>query len=153
MSRGTQVDPAELRASARACDGIADDLKGPCDKAVKGADTAGDSLNGWSVGPALRELSASWKPALEGLHARLEAGGDNLRSSADGHEWNDQRTSQDFEKTGTGTATQSAFIKMPGSLANSGPPLSSGAPYVSSNLPTYGAVPDQRPSPGGTVFG
>jgi hypothetical protein len=116
VSQSTNVDPAELRASAGACDGIAGSMKGPADKAVKEAGAAGGSLTGWSMGPALTEIATSWKPALDGLHARIQAGGDNLRSSANGHEWNDQRVSQDFEKTGTDTATQATPGEMPAAL-------------------------------------
>ncbi|MFF4525577.1 WXG100 family type VII secretion target [Streptomyces bluensis] len=116
MSQSIRVDPAELRASAGACDGIARTMKDPADKAVKEARTAGGSLTGWSIGPALTEIATSWKPALDGLHARLQAGGDNLRSSADGHEWNEERVSRDFEQTGTDTATQATPGEMPAAL-------------------------------------
>lgn len=105
MSQKLNVDPAELRASAGACDDIADDMKGPADKAVQEAGTAGSSLTGWSVGPALTEISGSWKPALDGLHSRVRAGGDNLRATAKNHDWNEQRVEQDFEKTGAATGT------------------------------------------------
>ncbi|MFI8233121.1 hypothetical protein ACIGDI_30260 [Streptomyces sp. NPDC085900] len=163
MSQGTNVDPAELRASAGACDGIADTMKPPADKAVKEADTAGGSLTGWSMGPALTELATSWKPALDGLHARVEAGGANLRSSADGHEWNDERVSQDFEHTGTDTATQATPGAMPAVLrpgaGESHPVAHDGAtppdPRTSygTNMPTYDDTVTTGPTPATNDFG
>lgn len=172
MSQTTNVDPAELRASAGACDGIAGTMKGPADKAVKETGTAGGSLTGWSMGPALTEIAASWKPALDGLHARVQAGGDNLRSSADGHEWNDQRVSQDFEKTGTDTATQATPGEMPAVLRPSAgerhpvghpgtapvartpgdAPMDPRASY-GTNMPTYDETIGTRPTPGTNDFG
>ncbi|MFE6619530.1 WXG100 family type VII secretion target [Streptomyces sp. NPDC057740] len=176
MPQSTKVDPSELRASAGACDGIAHTMKGPADKAVREAGTAGSSLTGWSMGPALTEIADSWKPALDGLHARIQAGGDNLRSSADGHEWNDQRVSQDFEKTGTGTATQATPGEMPAVLRPSGgerypvghpggapgfepvgrtPGDASPDPRTSygTNMPTYDETIGTRPTPGTNDFG
>ncbi|GAA4807722.1 type VII secretion target [Streptomyces ziwulingensis] len=171
MSRTTDVEPAELRASAGACDGIARDMKSPADKAVKEAGTAGGSLTGWSVGPALTEIANSWKPALDGLHARVRAGGDNLRSSADGHEWNDKRTSQDFERTDGDTAVQATPGAMPAVLRPSpgtqhpvghpsGRPVGHGTgtapdPRASygTNMPTYDETIGTRPTPGTNDFG
>jgi len=163
VSQRTDVDPAELRASAGACDGIARTMKGPADKAVKEAGTAGGSLTGWSMGSALTELATSWKPALDGLHARIQAGGDNLRSSADGHEWNDERVSQDFEKTGTDTATQATPGVMPAVLRPSAgephqvsgsgaAPLDPRASY-GTNMPTYDETAGTHPTPGTNDFG
>ncbi|MGW5034471.1 type VII secretion target [Streptomyces nigra] len=165
MSRTTDVDPAELRASAGACDSIAHTLKGPADKAVKESRTAAASLTGWSLGPALAEIATSWKPALDGLHARIEAGRDNLRSSADGHEWNDEWASQDFEKTDT--ATQATPGVMPAALRPSpaGPPVSQPLqrdpgdrpldPRTSygTTMPTYEEPVSTRPTPGTNDFG
>ncbi|MFE9441502.1 hypothetical protein ACFYO2_21385 [Streptomyces sp. NPDC006602] len=172
MSQRTDVDPAELRASAAACDDIARTMKGPADKAVKEAGTAGGSLTGWSMGPALTEIATSWKPALDGLHARIQAGGDNLRSSADGHEWNDERVSQDFEKTGVDTATQATPGGMPAVLRPSGgerhpvghpdfdpggQSAGDGAPdprtSYGTNMPTYDESVSTRPTPGTNDFG
>ena len=169
MSQRTDVDPAELRASAGACDDIARTMKGPADKAVKEAGAAGGSLNGWSMGPALTEIANSWKPALDGLHTRIQAGGDNLRSSADGHEWNDELVSQDFEKTGTATSTQAAPGEMPAVLRPSGshpvghPDFDPGSrspgsaapdPRTSygTNMPTYDETISTRPTPGTNDF-
>ncbi|MCI3277903.1 type VII secretion target [Streptomyces cylindrosporus] len=150
MSQGTDVDPAELRASAGACNGIARAMKGPADKAVKEAGAAGGSLAGWSMGSALAEISSSWKPALDGLHDRVQAGGDNLRSSADGHEWNDERVSQDFEKTGSDTSTQATPGEMPAVLRPA--PLDPRASY-GTNMPTYEETVSTRPTPGTNDFG
>lgn len=175
MSQSTDVDPAELRASAGACDGISETMKGPADKAIRESGTAGNSLTGWSIGPALTEIATSWKPALDGLHSRLQAGGDNLRSSADGHEWNDQRTSQDFEKTGTatqatsgempavlrpGTGERHALGHHPGSASGVQPvgggsgdgPLDLRTSYGTS-MPTYDETISTRPTPGTNDFG
>lgn len=99
MSKKMNVDSAELRASASACDDIAHDMKEPTEKAVGEAQTGGESLTGWSIGPALSELATSWKPALDGLHSRIQTGGDNLRTTAKNHDWNEKRVEQDFEKT------------------------------------------------------
>ncbi|MFD8565967.1 type VII secretion target [Streptomyces sp. NPDC059639] len=174
MSQETHVDPAELRASAKAADAIAEDLKAPADKAVREADTAGGSLSGWSFGSALQELSASWKPALDGLQARARAGATNLRSSADGHEWNDERTGKNFENLGAnaGTATaQAAPGEMPavlrrpgdqddnstshsvGSPSQGGATLDPRTPY-GTDMPTYddGSV-GTRPTTGENPFG
>lgn len=173
MSQRTNVDPAELRASAGACDGIAQTMKGPADKAVKEAGTAGSSLTGWSMGPALTEVATSWKPALDGLHARIQAGGDNLRLSANGHECNDERVFQDFEKTGTDTATQATPGEMPVVLRPGAgerhPPV--GHPGIEpvgrtpgdapldprtsygTNMPTYDETIGTRPTPGTNDFG
>ncbi|WP_327355838.1 type VII secretion target [Streptomyces sp. NBC_01304] len=177
MSSGPKVDPAELRSSAGACDEIAKTMKEPSDKAVKEADTAGSSLTGWSLGPALTTISTSWKPALQGLHDRAKAGAANLRSSADGHEWNDKRTSQDFENLGGETQTQAAFGTMPaalrpGSPLGPGPGLGSGNDPVArppgagpldprldprtpliTNMPTYDENISTQPAPGGNDFG
>ncbi|MER8012133.1 type VII secretion target [Streptomyces sp. NPDC094149] len=161
MSQGTNVDPAELRASAGACDGIARTMKPPADKAVKEADTAGGSLTGWSMGPALTQLATSWKPALDGLHARIQAGGDNLRSSADGHEWNDERVSQDFEKTGADTGTQATPGVMPAVLRpseshpvthDSSTPPDPRTSY-GTNMPTYDEPITTGPAPATNDFG
>lgn len=172
MSQSTKADPAELRASAGACDDIALTMKGPADKAVKEARTAGSSLTGWSMGSALTEIATSWKPALDGLHARIQAGGDNLRSSANGHEWNDQRVSQDFEKTGTDTATQATPGEMPAVLRpGAGERHPIGHPGIAqvgrtpgdvaldprtsygTNMPTYDETIGTRPTPGTNDFG
>lgn len=105
MAGNLTVSPNELRGSAGAADGIADDMKEPSDKAVKDAATAGSTMTGWSIGPALQEISSSWGKALKGLHDRTKAGATNLRKSADGHEWNDDLVSQDFEKLDVQTAS------------------------------------------------
>ena len=102
MSQKLHVDPAELRASAGACDSISQDMKGPADKVVTETQTAGTSFDGWSIGPALAEIATSWKPALDGLHSRVKAGGSNLRETAKNHDWNEKRVEQDFEKPGEG---------------------------------------------------
>ncbi|MFD8304743.1 hypothetical protein ACFV29_20705 [Streptomyces sp. NPDC059690] len=159
MSQGTNVDPAELRASAGACDGIARSMKPPADKAVKEADTAGGSLTGWSMGPALTELATSWKPALDGLHARIEAGAANLRSSADGHEWNDERVSQDFEHTGT-QATPGVMPAVLRPSAGESHPIghADGTPpdprtSYGTNMPTYDDTVTTGPTPATNDFG
>ncbi|MFF7164328.1 hypothetical protein ACFZBP_23730 [Streptomyces sp. NPDC008086] len=168
MSKSTKADPSELRASAGACDDIARTMKGPADKAIKEAGTAGSSLRGWSMGSALTEIATSWKPALDGLHARVQAGGDNLRSSANGHEWNDQRVSQDFEKAEADTATQATPGVMPPALRPAGgeshrvgslggqqagdAPLDPRASY-GTNMPTYDETIGIRPTPGTNDFG
>jgi uncharacterized protein YukE len=105
VSQKLNVNPAELRASAGACDDIARDMKDPADKAVQEAQTSGGSLTGWSIGPALTELATSWKPALDGLHSRVQAGGDNLRATAKSHDWNENRVEKDFEKTNSDAVT------------------------------------------------
>ncbi|MGW2333397.1 hypothetical protein ACWCXS_05525 [Streptomyces sp. NPDC001685] len=151
MSRTTDVDPAELRASAGVCDGIARTLKEPADKAVKESRTAAASLTGWSLGPALTEIATSWKPALDGLHARIEAGRDNLRSSADGHDWNDQRTSQDFEKTDT--TTQATPGVMPAVLRPTPGGLPDPRASYGTSMPTYDEPVSTRLTPGTNDFG
>ncbi|MFJ4716060.1 type VII secretion target [Streptomyces sp. NPDC088785] len=152
MSNETHVDPAELRASAKAADALADDLKGPADKAVKESDTAGGSLSGWAFGSALQEVSTSWKPALDGLRARVRAGAANLRASADGHEWNDERTGKDFENlgatAGTGADTPTAR-SAPGAM-----PAPLRRTPDSANTSTHeGSSADTRPAAGANPFG
>ena len=98
MAEDLKVDPAELRASAHAADSVAQDMKDPDDKAVKETRAAADAMSGWSIAGALQEIAGSWGPALRGLHDRATAGASNLRRSADGHEWNENLVSQDFEK-------------------------------------------------------
>ncbi|WP_306323365.1 MULTISPECIES: type VII secretion target [unclassified Streptomyces] len=147
MSKETHVDPAELRASAAVADALAEDLAGPAGKAVKEAATAGSSLAGWSFGAALSDVSSSWKPALDGLHARMKAGAANLRSSAQGHEWNDQRTSKDFENPGTGTGSATAHAvagELPAVLRRPG----------GDSAPRYGSAPiGTWPTAGENPFG
>ncbi|MFI5757336.1 hypothetical protein [Streptomyces sp. NPDC051569] len=123
MSGQTEADPAELRASAHAEEGIAQAMKGPSDKAVTESGAAAGALEGWSVGPSLRTLADSWKPALNGLRERMRTGADNLRTSADGHEWNEQATAKDFEGLeGTGTlSAPAAGITHPVARAPEGP--------------------------------
>lgn len=180
MSKGLSADPAELRASAGACDDIARSMKEPADKAVTETETASGSLTGWSIGGALEEIATSWKPALNGLRARAQTGGDNLRTCADAHGWNEERASQDFENTGTDTSTQGAFGAMPAALrpqsivhpiapapgivhpiapATSSPdfdpvdrPLDPRAPY-GTNMPTYDESISTQPAPRTNDFG
>ncbi|PLW65708.1 hypothetical protein GQS52_02790 [Streptomyces sp. SCUT-3] len=130
MSKNMKVDPAELRASASAADTIAEDMGSPSDKAVKDADAAGGALSGWSVAGALQEIASSWRPALKGLEERTRAGAANLRRSADGHEWNDDLVSQDFEKFDTSTQAAPAIGTMgaPGGASPFGAPAWSTRP-------------------------
>jgi hypothetical protein len=173
MSDEIHIEPADLRAAAGAADAIAQDMKGPADTAVKEASTAGTSLAGWSFGPALSTVSTSWKPALDGLHARTKAGADNLRTSAAGHEWNDGLVSDDFEKidTASGPTAQATPGEMPavlrrdsdqddnsashsfGPAPRPGAPLDPRTPY-GTDMPTYddGSV-SARPTPGENPFG
>ena len=95
---GLRVRPEQLRASAQAADAIAEDLVRPIEKAVTTSTSAGSTLSGWSIAGELGEMAASWKGALSGLHRRLEAGADNLRRSAQQHEWNDKLVSTKFEQ-------------------------------------------------------
>ncbi|MCD0483944.1 ESX-1 secretion-associated protein [Streptacidiphilus sp. ASG 303] len=97
MTRDIEVTPAELRASAHAADGIAQDMKEPTGRAVRETTAAAESLTGWDLAAALRTVAETWGPALQGLHDRTAAGAANLRSSADGHEWNDDLVGRNFE--------------------------------------------------------
>lgn len=160
MSRRTDVDPAQLRASAGACDDMARTIKGPADKAVKEAGTAGGSLTGWSMGPALAQLTTGWKPALDGLHAPRPYPGRRRQPQVLGrrHEWNDERVSQDFEKTGADTATQATPGVMPAVLrprtgeprkvagAGAPAPLDPRASY-GTDMPTCDETVSTRPTP------
>lgn len=134
MAGNLTVNPNELRGSAGAADGIADDMKQPSDKAVKDAATAGSTMTGWSIGPALQEISSSWGKALTGLHDRTKAGATNLRKSADGHEWNDDLVSQDFEKLNVQTASAGGGgIGVMSASASGGGAVGSG-PYPNTGL-------------------
>ncbi|MEU2361790.1 type VII secretion target [Streptomyces noursei] len=92
------VDPAELRSAAHAEDAIADDMKGQNSKALSDNQAAAESLEGWPIAAALHSIGETWRPSLDGMHERAKAGAANLRASADGHEWNDDLVSRDFEK-------------------------------------------------------
>lgn len=134
MAGKLTVNPNELRGSAGAADGIAGDMKQPSDKAVKDAATAGSTMTGWSIGPALQEISSSWGKALTGLHDRTKAGATNLRKSADGHEWNDDLVSQDFEKLNVQTASAGGGgIGVMSASASGGGAVGSG-PYPNTGL-------------------
>ncbi|MFM9368252.1 hypothetical protein [Streptomyces sp. Da 82-17] len=126
MSKGPRVDSAVLRSSAHDCDGIADEMKKPSATATEESSTAASSLAGWSVGQALQTIATSWEPALEGLRRRTQAGAENLRASADGHDWNEKRIEQDFEKAGADMAPQAAYGELPPSMRNLRPPPSNG---------------------------
>lgn len=170
MSQKLNADPTELRASAGACDDIARTMKEPADKAVKETETARSSLTGWSVGKALGEIASSWKPALDGLHPRARTGGENLRSCADNHEWNEDRASQDFEQTHTGTATQAVPGELPTALrqpeivhpvapATHAPDFDPADRLLDprtpkdTNMPTYDESIRAQPAPGLNDFG
>ncbi|OKH99707.1 hypothetical protein A6A06_21715 [Streptomyces sp. CB02923] len=151
MSGKTAVDPAELRASAQAEDAIADDMKDPNKKAISTSKDAAQALQGWAVGAALQQIVDSWKPSLDGMHARAKTGANNLRASASGHEWNERDTYRDFEKTGDEAQTQSGLQSM--SAPASGPGAIGGPGAVGSEgtSPMPGA--DRLPGPGGAVGG
>ncbi|MET9291310.1 hypothetical protein [Streptomyces sp. NPDC003077] len=134
MSGKTAVDPAELRASAQAEDAIADDMKEPNDKAVSTSKDAAQALTGWAAGKALQQLADSWKPSLDGMHARAKAGANNLRATASGHEWNEEDTYRDFEKKGAETQTQSALRTM---SAPAGGPGAIGGPGAAGSEGTH----------------
>jgi len=97
MGEKLTVDPSDLRASAHAQDTIADAIKEPDQKAISDTKDAAASLKGWDLAAGLLEIADSWKPALDGLHARLKMGASNLRHTASSHDWNDQLVRQDFE--------------------------------------------------------
>ncbi|MFJ6212622.1 hypothetical protein ACIQGZ_04710 [Streptomyces sp. NPDC092296] len=97
MSQGIDVDPAELRASAHAADAIAQDMAAPDDKAVRETAAAAQAMTGWTIGPALDQVATGWKPALQGMHDRVTTGAANLRACADGHEWNEDLGTRNFE--------------------------------------------------------
>ncbi|WP_078662280.1 type VII secretion target [Streptomyces bicolor] len=146
MAGNLTVSPNELRGSAGAADGIADDMKEPSDKAVKEAATAGSTMTGWSIGPALQEISSSWGKALKGLHDRTKAGATNLRKSADGHEWNDDLVSQDFEKLGLQTASARGV-----GVGVMSAPMAGGGAVGSGPYPNTGLDPRFPGSVGGDV--
>ncbi|MFH8404312.1 hypothetical protein ACH4FX_05990 [Streptomyces sp. NPDC018019] len=150
MSGKTAVDPAELRASAQAEDAIADDMKDPNNKAISTTKDAARALQGWAVGTALQQIADSWKPSLDGMHARAKAGANNLRASASGHEWNEHDTYRDFEKTGDQAQTQSGLRSM--SAPSGGPGLGGpGAVGSEGTHPMPGA--SRLPGPGGAIGG
>ncbi|MCB5911443.1 type VII secretion target [Streptomyces pinistramenti] len=156
MSSNLSVEPGELRASAHAQSGIADDIKKPCDKAVTETGTAADSADGWSVASALHMISETWKPALDGLHKRLLWGAGNLRDTADNHEWNEDMVDQDFEDFDGDMedVIMSAPASGPGPALGSGPgsPVYAGLPHpgAGGDDPVGDAVGAYRPPPPGT---
>ncbi|MFI7098175.1 hypothetical protein ACIBK8_02250 [Streptomyces sp. NPDC050161] len=99
MSSKTSVDPGELRAAAHAEDAISDDMTDKNRKALSSTKDAAASLKGWSLAQALLATADSWQPSLNGMHKRAKTGATNLRTCAEGHDWNDTATSADFENT------------------------------------------------------
>ncbi|WP_055590277.1 type VII secretion target [Streptacidiphilus griseoplanus] len=97
MSQDVAVNPADLRASASAADAIAEEMKEPNDRAVAETAAAARTMSGWPLAAALDQLATGWKSALQGMHDRVTAGAGNLRSCADGHEWNDDLVADNFE--------------------------------------------------------
>ncbi|UKY51943.1 hypothetical protein [Streptomyces inhibens] len=150
MSSKMSVQPGELRASAHAQSGIADDIKKPSDKAISETGTAADSAKGWTVAPALHMISETWKPALDGLHKRLLQGAGNLRETADNHGWNEDMVDQNFEDfngDGVGViASAPAYGGGPDSTGYAGLPHT-GAPGTD---PVREAVGEYQPPPPGT---
>lgn len=100
MSSKTSVDPGELRAAAHAEDSISEDMTDKNRKAISTTKDAGASLSGWSLSQALLTVADTWEPSLDGMRRRAAAGASNLRTCADGHEWNDAAASKNFEATG-----------------------------------------------------
>ncbi|MFD8324934.1 MULTISPECIES: hypothetical protein [Streptomyces] len=101
MSAKTSVDPGELRAAAHAEDSIAQDMTDENRKTISATKDAAASLKGWSLSQALEATAGSWKPSLDGMRSRAETGASNLRTCADGHDWNDTAASKDFEAANT----------------------------------------------------
>ncbi|MFH8345139.1 hypothetical protein [Streptomyces sp. NPDC018045] len=151
MSGKTAVDPAELRASAQAEDAIADDMKAPNNKALSTSKDAARSLQGWSIGTALQQVADSWKPSLDGMRARAKSGANNLRASASGHEWNEQDTYRDFEKTGDQAQTQSGLQSMSAPASGPGVIGGPGAAGSEGTHPMPGG--NGLPGPGGVIGG
>ncbi|MFB6436797.1 hypothetical protein ACFCVY_08435 [Streptomyces sp. NPDC056411] len=118
MSSKTSVDPGDLRAAAHAEDAISDDMTGKNRKAISATKDAGASLKGWSLSQALLTVADTWEPSLDGMRRRAATGASNLRTCADGHEWNDAAASKDFEQTGA--QTQSAPQTMSASAGPGG---------------------------------
>ncbi|MEU5212546.1 hypothetical protein [Streptomyces sp. NPDC020742] len=161
MSSKTSVDPGDLRAAAHAEDAISDDMTGKNRKAISATKDAGASLKGWSLSQALLTVADTWEPSLDGMRRRAATGASNLRTCADGHEWNDAAASKDFEQTGT--QTQSAPQTMsasagPGGVGSEGHRPMPGADSLRDSLRrdstiggpgavgSEGASPVQRPA-------
>ncbi|MEU6330871.1 hypothetical protein ABZ851_26895 [Streptomyces sp. NPDC047049] len=120
MSSTTSVDPGELRAAAHAEDSISDDMTDKNRKAISATKDAAASLRGWSLSQALQATADSWKPSLDGMRSRAETGAKNLRTCADGHDWNDSATSEDFEKSGAQTQSAPQTMSAPAGLGGPG---------------------------------
>ncbi|WP_336052069.1 hypothetical protein [Streptomyces sp. CA2R101] len=120
MSSTTSVDPGELRAAAHAEDSISDDMTDRNRKAISATKDAAASLRGWSLSQALQATADSWKPSLDGMRSRAETGAANLRTCADGHDWNDSATSKDFEKSGAQTQSAPQTMSAPAGLGGPG---------------------------------
>lgn len=120
MSSKTSVKPEELRAAAHAEDSISDDMTDPNAKAISTAKDAAASLKGWSLSQALQTVADSWKPSLDGMRGRAKTGAGNLRTCAEGHEWNDDATSKDFEKTGPQTQSGLQSMSAPAGIGGPG---------------------------------
>ncbi|GAB7031271.1 hypothetical protein JCM4914_27320 [Streptomyces platensis subsp. malvinus] len=143
------VQPGELRASAHAQSGIADDTKKTCEKAITDTSEAADAAKGWSVASALHMISKTWHPALDGLHKRLLQGAANLRDTADNHEWNEDMVDQDFEDFDG----DKAGVIMSAPASGGGPgSVYAGLPRpgASGSDPVREAVGEYQPPPAGT---
>ncbi|MFF8902851.1 hypothetical protein ACF082_35880 [Streptomyces lydicus] len=150
MSTRMSVQPGELRASAHAQIGIADDIKKTCDKSVTDTGTAAEAATGWSVASALHMISETWKPAFDGLHKRLLQGAGNLRDTADNHDWNEGMVDQDFEDfNGDGVGV---IASAPASGSGTGSTVQVGLPRPASpgTDPIREAVGEYQPPPPGT---
>ncbi|WP_399086613.1 hypothetical protein ACGH2B_08700 [Streptomyces sp. BBFR2] len=137
------VDPGELRAAAHAEDSISEDMKEKNNKAISTAKDAGASLKGWSLSQALLTLANTWEPALDGMRRRATAGAANLRTCADGHEWNDATVSKDFEATDaraeSAPQTMTAFGG-PGGVGSEGRHATPGAESLRAGLQPDSAI-------------
>ncbi|MFJ8045613.1 WXG100 family type VII secretion target [Kitasatospora sp. NPDC096147] len=90
------VKPEDLRASAQVVSDVGAELRPFSDRAVRDAGDAAASTAGWSVSGGLSQISDSWRTALTGLHALLEANADGLRTNADDYEGTERREASRF---------------------------------------------------------
>ncbi|MDT0460153.1 hypothetical protein RM550_31290 [Streptomyces sp. DSM 41527] len=146
MSAKTSVDPGELRAAAHAEDSIAQDMTDKNHKAISATKDAAASLKGWSLSQALEATADSWKPSLDGMRSRAETGASNLRTCADGHDWNDTAVSKDFEAAGAQTQfapqtmAASAGFGGPGAIGSEGRNAMPGAGTLRDSLTSDSAM-------------
>ncbi|MDI3422142.1 hypothetical protein [Streptomyces luteolus] len=124
MAGKLRASPSDLHAAGSAQHSVAEEIKGPIDKAVADTKAAAGSLEGWAVGAELKEIEESWETGLSGLYHRMDTGSFNLHETAKTHKWNEELVAGDFEAfdgTGGGVIASAPASAGPGIQTMSAP--------------------------------